>query len=312
LWFEYDIVGRGEASLARTESVVMRLLRFALCFVAFVLGSVRGAAAYPALWVVEGAHAKVYLFGTVHVLKPDRRWHSPALDAAIAESRELWLEVPDGGDVTAVLPSLESLGLDPTHPLSSKLSKPDLARVDAAARAMGAPGEAAFEPFRPWFVGVTLSMLPLLKAGYDPNYGVDQQLRSTFVAAGKPVRGFETLEQQLHFFADLPQDQEVAFLDTTLDSLDSAASSTDRDVALWSDGNVTKLAALEDDDIFRRSPALYNELVVSRNAAWAQQLDARLRQGGVSFVAVGAAHLAGPASVQVDLTKRGYRVRRVQ
>ena len=31
---------------------------------------------------------------------------------AIAESRELWLEVPDAGDVTAVLPSLESRELD--------------------------------------------------------------------------------------------------------------------------------------------------------------------------------------------------------
>ena len=294
----------------RAQKDSMRLLRCALCLVAFVLCASRGAAAYPALWVVEGAHSRVYLFGTIHILKPDRKWHSPVLDAAIAESRELWLEVPDAGDVTAVLPSLESLGLDPTHPLSSKLSKTDLARVDAAARTMGAGGEAAFEPFRPWFVGMMLSTLPLLKAGYDPNSGVDQQLRNTFVAAGKTVRGFETIDQQLHFLADLPQDEEVAFLDTTLDSVDSAASNTERIVALWSNGNVSELAATEDD--VRRDPALYNALVVSRNAAWAQQLDARLRQGGVSFVAVGAAHLAGPASVQADLTKRGYRVRRLQ
>ena len=287
-------------------------MRFAALLCAFVLAATRGASAYPALWVVESAHAKVYLFGTVHVLKPDRKWHSPVLDAAIAESRDLWLEVPDGDDPTALLPSLQSLGMDAAHPLSTKLTPADLARVDSASRAMGVPGEAAFEPFRPWFVGVMLSTVPLLKAGYDPSSGVDRQLRSTFVASGKPVRGFETLEQQLHFFADLPQDQEIAFLDATLDSIDSSVASTDQLVTLWANGNVEKLAGIQDDEIFRRSPALYKELVVDRNAAWAQRLDTLLHGSGVSFVAVGAGHLAGAGSVQVDLMKRGYRVRRVQ
>lgn len=292
--------------------ITVRLLRSIVLLCIMFFGAARSAAASPALWVVEGPHAKVYLFGTIHILKPDRRWHSPVLDAAIAESRELWLEIPDSDDLSSVLPSVQSLGLDPNHPLSSKLSKPDLARVDAAARTMGMPGEATFEPFRPWFVSVMLSTLPLLKAGYDPNYGVDQQLRATFVAAGKPIRGFETIDQQLHFFADLPQDQEIAFLDTTLDSMETDTQSTDAMVDLWSQGNVERLASLEDDDMFRRSPALYTELVTTRNAAWAQRLDARLRESGVSFVAVGAAHLAGRVSVQADLIKRGYRVRRLQ
>jgi uncharacterized protein YbaP (TraB family) len=279
---------------------------------AIVLAATRAASAYPALWVVESAHAKVYLFGTIHILKADRQWHSPALDAAIAQSRDLWLEVPDGEDPTSILPSLQSLGMDAAHPLSTKLTPADLARVDAASRALGAPGAAMFEPFRPWFAAVMLSTVPLLKAGYDPSYGVDRQLRSTFASSGKPVYGFETLQQQLHFFADLPQDQEVAFLDATLDEIDSSTASTDQLVALWANGNVEKLAGIEDDEIFRRSPALYKELVVDRNAAWAQRLDTLLHGSGVSFVAVGAGHLAGAGSVQANLTKRGYRVRRVQ
>jgi len=277
-----------------------------------VLAAARGASAYPALWVVESAHAKVYLFGTIHILKADRQWHSPALDAAIAQSRDLWLEVPDPEDPTSILPSLQTMGMDAAHPLSTKLTPADLARVDAAARAMGVPGESVFEPFRPWFVGVMLSTVPLLKAGYDPSYGVDRQLRSTFVSSGKPVYGFETLVQQLHFFADLPQDQEIAFLDATLDEIDASAASDDQLVAFWANGNVDKLAGIEGDEIFRRSPALYKELIVDRNTAWAQRLDTLLHGSGVSFVAVGAGHLAGAVSVQADLAKRGYRVRRVQ
>lgn len=290
----------------------MRMLRCLALSCAFMLAAMRGASAYPALWVVESAHAKVYLFGTIHILKPDRQWHSPVLDAAIAQSRDLWLEVPDADDATSILPSVQSMGMDSAHPLSTKLTPADLKRVDAAARTMGAPGEAMFEPFRPWLVGVMLSTVPLLKAGYDPSFGVDHLLRSSFSSAGKPIYGFETLQQQLHFFADLPQDQEIAFLDSTLDEIDASAASTDQLVALWANGDVEKLAGIEDDEIFRRSPALYKELVLDRNAAWAQRLDTLLRGSSVSFVAVGAGHLAGAGSVQANLAKRGYHVRRLQ
>ncbi|MBQ0772655.1 MAG: TraB/GumN family protein, partial [Sphingomonadales bacterium] len=45
---------------------------------------------------------------------------------------------------------------------------------------------------------------------------------------------------------------------------------------------------------------------------WAEQLDKRLQHPGTSFVAVGAAHLAGPDAVQAMLAKRGYKVKKIQ
>ena len=48
-------------------------------------------------------------------------------------------------------------GLDTAHPLSTKISKDDVALLDAAAKSMGLPGEAMFEPMQPWLVSVTLS-----------------------------------------------------------------------------------------------------------------------------------------------------------
>jgi uncharacterized protein YbaP (TraB family) len=286
-------------------------VRLLAAFVAITAAATRGACASPALWVVESPHAKVYLFGTIHVLRPAQQWHSPTLDAAIAQSDDLWLEVPDADDPAAAMPIIATIGLDPDHPLSSKLTPADLARVDAAAKEMGA-SEAAFDTFRPWLAGMTLEVAPLMRAGYDAKSGVDLQLKSAFVARGKPVRGFETIEQQMHFFADLPPREEIAFLDSTLDSLGSSAPSVDTLVTQWANGDVDKLAATENGDDLRNSTALYTTLVVSRNAAWARRLDALLRGSGVHFVAVGAAHLAGPQSVQADLEKLGYRVARVQ
>lgn len=289
-------------------------MRFFGALLLFVFACGSAASAAPALWVVEAptSGAKAYLFGTVHVLRPSVAWHSPTLDAALKESAELWLEVPNADDPAAAAPTIAALGLDPAHPLSTLVAAADVARLDDAAKAIGAPGEAAFERFRPWFASLTLSVVPLVKAGYDPRSGVEAQLKPSFVADKKPIRGFETLDEQLHFFADMPTDKQIAYLHDTLDAIPTVTATLDRLVDAWASGDVDRLVALLNGTTFRSDQAFYNTLIVERNARWAKTLQTRLAQPGIAFVAVGAAHLSGDASVQADLMKLGYRVRRLQ
>ncbi len=110
--------------------------------------AVRPAAAAPTLWVVQSESSKVYLFGTVHVLRSETPWHSPELDAAIKESQDLYLEIADPTDKAGAM-SLLKLGIDREHPLSSKISKDDVALLDKEAKRYGYPGELAFDPMRP-------------------------------------------------------------------------------------------------------------------------------------------------------------------
>src|ERR1700761_6647797 len=60
---------------------------------ALLLG-VSPALADPALWAVKSKTSTVYLFGTVHAVNPSQAWRTPALDRALREASELWLEVP--------------------------------------------------------------------------------------------------------------------------------------------------------------------------------------------------------------------------
>ncbi len=83
--------------LLRRWVVVVTIVTLAL-----VLLAVARASAVPAIWVVETPTSKVYLFGTVHGLKPGMSWHSAVMDAALAESRDLWIEVANADDVAAI------------------------------------------------------------------------------------------------------------------------------------------------------------------------------------------------------------------
>jgi uncharacterized protein YbaP (TraB family) len=267
------------------------------------------ALAQPAMWVIKDRDSTIYLFGTVHVLKKDTVWRSPRMEAALASADELWLELDDADDTTAMQSLVNSLGMDPANPLSGRLSEAERARYDAALNRAGIP-LGALDGMKPWMAGLTLSVLPLMKAGYDPTYGVDGLLKADARTAGKAVRAFESSERQLRLFDSLPLETQVAFLMTSVDEMEESSTSLDSLVANWSKGNISGLEEEMVRPMRKDSPGLYKALLTDRNVAWAEVLAERLKGQGVSFVAVGSAHLVGRDSVQAQLARRGIRARR--
>jgi hypothetical protein len=173
------------------------------------------ALADPALWRIQRDGTTVYLFGTVHVLPKETPWHYPQLDRALVASDVLYVELVDDDQAT-MQPLVMQYGIDLAHPLSSELDASDEQRLQAAAQTAGIPAPA-LDAMRPWMAAVTLTVAPIVKAGFDPESGADKQLRHEFASRGKPVKGLETAEQQIRYFADLSQSVQVSMLQNTLD-----------------------------------------------------------------------------------------------
>lgn len=264
----------------------------------------------PAVWVVSDHDSTIYLFGTVHLLKPDVQWRSAELDGLMAEASELWLELDNLDDQAAAMPLVQQYGLNlGGPPLSSLLTEEENAQLQAAAGAIGVPPQA-MEVMQPWLVGLQLSMAAALKAGYDPTSGVDTILKARADAAGTPVRGLETMEQQFRFFHDLPQELQMQFLRQSLATWEEADVLLDRMVELWAAGDVDAFDQLIVQDMKNEWGELYDVLLTRRNADWAGQIETLLEGSGTTFIAVGAAHLAGDDSVQSMLEDRGVTVTR--
>jgi uncharacterized protein len=266
------------------------------------------ALAHPALWQVKNGNSTVYLFGTVHLLPNDTNWRFPALNDALSHSQTLYIELTDD-DQASMTSLILRYGLDTAHPLSTQLSESDNAALTRAAQLAGLPGGVTtLQPMKPWLAALTLSVAPLLKAGLDPAEGVDKQLKSQMTQAGKPVYGLETAEQQIQFLADLPDSLQLAFLRDTLRDTDKDAAELRSLIDAWKQGDVAAIAKLENDELKTQEPELYQELLVQRNTNWAAKIKDMLKQPGTVFVAVGAAHLAGPDSLQAQLAKLGITV----
>jgi len=265
----------------------------------------------PALWVVRDADSTLYLFGTVHVLRPTTAWGSARVDAAFDSADQIWFEISNPDDQAAILPLIQQHGISPDRPLSSLLTAEEMEALNALAASAGMPA-GQVDVFRPWFAGLVLSIAPSLKAGYDPLSGVETILKARAEAAGKPINGLETIDKQVAILAGMSEADQLAFLRTLLEAWEDATVELDRMVGAWATGDVALLEEIAVDEMQAEAPALYEALLVRRNTDWADQIQTLLEGSGTIFMAVGAAHLAGDDSVQEILEDRGVTVARAE
>ncbi len=267
------------------------------------------AAKGPALWKVADADTTIYLFGTVHVLPEGVEWYDDTIAKALTGSDMIVTEIPmDPASEAAMGQLAQSKGTLPAGTtLRSLLTPEQTVTYEAALAKLGAPPQA-FDQFKPWMTGLTMSLIPLMQQGYTPGAGVEKVLLSK--VGDKPQGALETAEFQLGIFDGMDQAAQITFMMEAIEGMDETAPMLNRMVAEWAEGDADELAAIMNEGM--TDPAVADALLYSRNANWAEWIDARLDQPGTVFVAVGAGHLAGAQSVQDYLAQKGITVSRVK
>ncbi|WP_242122677.1 TraB/GumN family protein [Sphingobium sp. Sx8-8] len=273
--------------------------------------SARSSYVTPALWTVKDADTTIYLFGTVHVMKPGVDWFKGWIKSAFDGADELVLEIVEPEDQQALAATMAGTALARDGvKLSDRLNPEERGKYQAAMAANSLPWQT-FEMFNPWMAGMALSVQPLGKLGYKSELGAEKTLTAAARAEGKKIGALETVEQQLGYFAGLPMEQQVKFLNATVDGLPDMESEFAKLVAHWQGGEPEKLAA-EMNESLEATPELAQVLLIQRNANWAKWIKGRLAQPGTVFIAVGAGHLAGKGSVQEQLKALGIASARVK
>lgn len=263
-----------------------------------------------ALWeIADTSGTRGWIFGTVHALPAGVQWRRPAIDRALANADRLVLEIaqPLDGNVAGV--ALARLAYTPGLP-------PPSARVamkyrDALAKVYKDLNltDAQFQNEESWAVALQIAAIGGQKEGMDPASGVEPQLRK--LIGTKPVAGLETLDGQFGIFDALPDRAQQTLLEQiAVEAADNRDDDADM-VRLWLRGDDLGIAR-ESQKGFLSDPTLHQALLTARNAAWASQIDAMLKDGATPFIAVGAAHVAGSDGLPALLQAKGWLVRRVE
>lgn len=253
------------------------------------------------LWRITRDGHSSYLFGSLHIGKPDWAYPGPALRAAWAATDVLAVEL-DPADVGAQLAAA-----GPPVPLPPALA----GRVAAQARA------ACLSPelLSPLPAMLQLSLLTLMEArreGFDAGFGQDLMLLAWARAEGRPVQSLETVAEQLA--ALQPDAAELdGVVDGALQQLQRGRLRAPlRKLAeAWRRGDLAALAdyprwcGCADTPAERAWLRRVND---DRNAPLADRIAALHGAGQRLLVAVGALHMSGPQALPRLLAQRGFTV----
>jgi len=267
------------------------------------------------LYEMRAGANTVYLFGTLHVGKPELNPLSRQANLALAASERLYLEVnlTDATTVNADTAAAAMYGDGTT--LDQKLPAALMEKVSARLARYQFPQEVALK-MKPWMLGQTLLLLEAKRRGYDPELANEFYLMDYARAAHKEILGLETLSEQFAIFDRMSQAQQQAFLEQTLSELEDSRfeARLKAMVDAWANADAR---ALEDELQYEKTQdsvfasILLPRLIDERNRVMADRIADIARSGPKSFVAVGALHLVGKDGIVEQLRRRGFTVRQL-
>jgi uncharacterized protein YbaP (TraB family) len=275
----------------------------------------------PLLWKVSDADNAVYLLGSFHLLRASDYPLSPDVEQAFGRAKTVVFEIPPeemDSPALGLQMGQAAMRSDGTQ-LDSELPPATRAKlatwVDThrdALQKSGVPPQV-LQMFEPWFVGLTVSIVDMANLGLDPKLGLDRHFATEAKAAGKATAGLETGAQQIAFLDGMDHDEQLQFLDESLDESTDARSELERLHTAWRAGDVHTLWDGMAADMKRHYPKLYQHIDVDRNDAWVPKIEQRLAAPGHddTLVVVGALHLLGNDGVVEKLRAKGYKVERI-
>lgn len=270
--------------------------------------------ATPPMWRVADADSEFILLGTFHILPPGLNWRTESIEQALTAADSVYFEVDsDGPETQSKAISVMMLeGFNPNGALlTDMLDKADAQKLRDITISLGLP-IAGINPMRPWNAFLNLSVQFVVQQGFTPGAGLDAVLLGETRTLGKELVFFESIEEQLALFTELPPETEMSLLVLTLRDWENQTAAFAPLYDAWRTGNVDVIDVMMNDAMRDQAPEVYARLIVDRNKAWVETMATALDEGsGTALVAVGAGHLtSGDESVPALLAAKGYEVSR--
>ncbi len=262
-------------------------------------------------WEIKSGDKTVYMFGSIHIAKPDFYPLPKAVEAAYQRAEVLAVEL-DASDPGLQQKLAPHVTYAPPNKLQNHLTEATWKQLSDTV----GPNAQAMQSLKPVIVATALSLGMLQQLGYDMEAGIDLHFIKQAKADGKRIQEFETPEFQAQVLTSLNDADNDAMLSYTLSALKTGEmkQTIDAMVKTWRNGDAKALAKLlresssKDPGSEKMMKALFDE----RNILMAEKIIQLLQSGKPAFIVVGAGHMAGPNSIVDLLQKKGIKVTQIR
>ena len=299
----------------RNRLIILFVLLFGLGADALAVAEIAQAQPIPprgTLYRVRYQGHTSYLFGTIHIGRPDFFPLEAQATQALSEAGTLALEL-DLRDAAAMQDAVQKYGMyagDDT--VDKHLSAAGLQRLQAALTQSHIPFERVAR-MKTWMVANLLLVAALEQQGYRTDLATESYLSAAATEQGKSIVALESADFQLSLFDSLTEKQQEQYLIDNLKDMQSGEmrKNTQELVDAWASANqkaFNHLLAEAQKDHTTSGKFFIQVLLGKRNPALADKIEAMLKDQKASFVGIGLLHLIGANGVPQLLAKRGYAV----
>ena len=258
------------------------------------------------LWKAQRGDTVVFLTGSIHALKEDAYPLPQAFDSAFAQAEIVVFEIDVNDMMQAAVQMMAAGSLEEGRTLEQVVGPEMWFEFKVHCDLLNLK-PAVFTRMKPWMAALMLTSMELAKHGYLATAGLDSHFTQRADDAGKERQALETAEFQVSLFADLDDEQSLAFFRYTLMDLEVMIPEMEKLYRDWRMGNVEGMEQwlLEG---FEEVPEGFNTMVIDRNRAWVPKIIELLEGGRNAMVVVGSMHLVGDEGVVALLRRKGYTV----
>lgn len=263
------------------------------------------------LWRIEKDGRASWLYGNLHVGKPDWYFVGERVRGALRQSDTLALEL-DMNDPATQAVFAERV----PRAVMARLLTPERQRRLEQQSAAACLRAAALSALRPVLQVTTLAGLAVRQQGLRMEFGSEQFLAAYARSNQKPLVAIENARGQLQALIGDDEAEENKGVDEALDQLESGQmlDVTARLSQAWAASNLAELDSYRAWCDCVKTPAderALRRLLDDRNPGLADGIAALHGKGQRVFAAVGALHMVGAEGLPGLLAARGFAVTRV-
>lgn len=268
------------------------------------------ASAETSLYEISKGDQKIYLGGTIHVLRNSDYPLPPEFEQAYENAKILVLETdmkkassPEFGQQMAQA-FMYSGGKNLSQDLKPALWKELQAFADERQLPLG-----QMSMFKAMFVSLSLSIAEMQRQGFGVGQGVDSYFYQKAILSGKATQELESTGDVLTHLTALADVDANLIIKATLRDLHKMDGMLEKSVGYWRAGELEKLDKEMAADMRQETPEIYQQLLVVRNQAWLPKIEQMFATPKVELVLVGSLHLSSKDGLLAQLKKRGYQVK---
>ena len=172
---------------------------------------------------------------------------------------------------------------------------------------------AAVDMMKPVVLDTQLGVFQSMTAfpEFNGQEQLDKLIQDKAIAAGKTVKGLETLEQQMGMLMGAPISEQAEGLMKSVRNDEKSIEYAKTLAQAYLAGDLAKMQEMFDDPEVGMSPELAKRMLYDRNDNWMKELRTVIPAENV-MVVVGMGHLIGEQGLVEQLRKAGYEVTAVK